>query len=112
MRNRMSRAGNHPGASLNPGLTAAADSISPHKLRYSIMRIYLQSLWVKVGLGLLVVGSAPLLFIIIAAAVGLWPDPDPNPIGPGLLFFFTSWPAIICIVVGVTRVRARNGGAP
>ena len=75
------------------------------------MRTYLQSLWVKVGLGLLIVGSAPLMFIVVAAAVRLWPDPNPNPIGPGLLFFFTFWPAIICIIIGVVRVRNRNGRA-
>ncbi len=74
------------------------------------MRQYLKSVWVKVGLALLVVGAGPLLFIIVAAAVGLWPDPNPNPIGPGLLFGLTFWPAIICIVVGV--VRARNRRAP
>jgi hypothetical protein len=72
------------------------------------MRQYLKSVWVKVGLALLVVGAGPLLFIIVAAAVGLWPDPNPNPIGPGLLFGLTFWPAIICIVVGVLRVRNRR----
>ena len=72
------------------------------------MRQYLKSAWVKVGLALLVVGAGPLLFIIVAAAVGLWPDPNPNPIGPGLLFGLTFWPAIICIVVGVVRVRNRR----
>jgi len=51
------------------------------------------------------VGTGPLLFIIVAAALGLWPDPNPNPIGPGLLFFFTLWPAVICIIIGVIRVR-------
>jgi hypothetical protein len=73
------------------------------------MRAYLQSAWVKVGLGLLLVGTGPLLFIILAAALGLWPDPNPNPIGPGLLFFLTFWPAVICIIIGVIRVRIRNG---
>jgi len=73
------------------------------------MADYLRSWWVRVGLGLLVVGAAPLVFIIIAAAVGLWPDPNPNPIGPGLLFFFTFWPAVLCLLIGVVRVRlARN----
>lgn len=72
------------------------------------MRAYLQSTWIVVGLGLLVVGAAPLIFIIVAAAVGIWPDPNPNPIGPGLLFFFTFWPAIICLVIGVVRARIRN----
>lgn len=66
---------------------------------------YLASGWVKVGLAILLIGTGPLLFIVIAAALGLWPDPHPNPIGPGLLFFVTFWPAIICIVIGVIRVR-------
>ncbi len=72
------------------------------------MRAYLQSGWIKVGLVLLLVGTGPLLFIIVAAAIGLWPDLNPNPIGPGLLFFFTIWPALICIAIGVVRVRFRS----
>jgi hypothetical protein len=75
------------------------------------MNSYLQSRWVKAGLALLVLGAFPLVFIIVAAAVGLWPDPNPNPIGPGLLFFFTFWPAVICVVIGVVRVRLRNRDA-
>ncbi len=74
----------------------------------SAMSQYLKSTWVRVGLVLLVVGATPLLFIITAAALGLWPDPNPNPVGPGILFGLTFWPAIICIVVGVIRVRARR----
>ncbi len=69
------------------------------------MRDYLQSRMVRLGLALIVLGSGPLLFIIVAAAVGLWPDPDPNPIGPGMLAFFTFWPGVICIVKGVERIR-------
>jgi hypothetical protein len=38
----------------------------------------------------LVLGSAPVGAIIAAAKVGLWPDPNPNPIGPGMLFFFAG----------------------
>jgi len=72
------------------------------------MHAYLQSWWVRIGVALLVLGSGPLLFIILAAPIGLWPDPNPNPIGPGLLFFFTFWPAIICIIVGVVRVHRAN----
>jgi hypothetical protein len=72
------------------------------------MREYLQSRWVRAGLALLVLGTGPLLFIIGAAAVGLWPDPNPNPIGPGMLCGLTLWPALICIVVGVVRVRRRR----
>jgi hypothetical protein len=67
---------------------------------------YLRSNWVKVGLVLFVLGTGPLLFITTAAAVGLWPDPNPNPAGPGLLFVFTFWPALVCLIIGAMRVRA------
>ena len=77
----------------------------------ALMRTYLQSWWVRIGLALLIVGSGPLLFIAVAAALGLWPDPNPNPIGPGLLFFFTFWPAVLCILVGVVRVYRANRAA-
>src|SRR4029077_6525542 len=76
--------------------------------RQSTMREYLTSWWVRVGLAMLIIGTGPLLFIIAAAAVGLWPDPNPNPIGPGMLCWLTLWPSIICIVVGVVRVRSRR----
>ncbi len=69
------------------------------------MNDYLRSGWVRAGIALLVIGASPLLFIIVAADLGFWPDPNPNPIGPGLLFFFTIWPALICILIGVVRVR-------
>jgi len=88
------------------------DNAHPHPLdRTSTVRTYFQSLWVKVGLGFLIVGSAPLIFIILAAALHLWPDPHPNPIGPGLLLFLSFWPAVICIIIGVIRVRLRKDRA-
>ena len=76
------------------------------------MRDYLKSGWVRNGLALLVLGSGPLWTIVLLASLGWWPDPDPNPVGPGLLFFFTFWPAIICLVVGVARVRAERRRGP
>ena len=76
------------------------------------MRDYLRSGWIRAGLALLVLGSGPLWTIVLLAALGWWPDPDPNPVGPGLLFFFTFWPAIICLVVGVVRVRAARRRGP
>jgi hypothetical protein len=72
------------------------------------MKAYLANTWFKIGLVLVVLGWGPLVAIILLAAIGLWPDPNPNPIGPGLLFFFTSWPAIIFLVIGVVQVRNRN----
>lgn len=72
------------------------------------MRDYLHSKLVLVGLGLLIFGSGPLLGIIALAELGLWPDPNPNPIGPGLLAFLTFWPGVICLGVGIMRVRSRQ----
>ncbi len=69
------------------------------------MSAYLVNRWIRIGLALVLFGWGPLLAIIVLAGIGLWPDPDPNPIGPGLLFFLTCWPAIGCLVVGVIQVR-------
>ena len=54
-----------------------------------------------IGLVLLVLGAGPLLLIVVAAEVGLTSDPNPNPIGPGLLAFVTFWPAVLLIVWGL-----------
>ena len=75
------------------------------------MSAYLRCRFVQVGLGLLIVGSGPLLGIIAAAKLGLLADPNPNPIGPGILCGLTFWPAIICLVIGVVRVRRGQGPA-
>jgi hypothetical protein len=72
------------------------------------MEKYLKSIWVKIALVLVVFGWGPLWAIVLLAAIGLWPDPNPNPIGPGLLFFFTSWPAVICLGIGIFQVRRQR----
>jgi hypothetical protein len=46
-------------------------------------------------------GHGAALLIVVAAELGLTSDPNPNPIGPGLLAFFTFWPAVILIVWGL-----------
>jgi hypothetical protein len=66
---------------------------------------YLSNRWIQAGLALVTFGWGPLLGIVLLAALGLWPDPKPNPIGPGILFFLTSWPAIICLAMGLFQVR-------
>jgi hypothetical protein len=71
------------------------------------MRDYLQDRVVKIGLIILALGSGPLLGIIFLAKIGVWPDPNPNPIGPGLLMFLTFWPGVIALFSGLFRVKAR-----
>lgn len=72
------------------------------------MKDYLANRWFKTGTYLVVLGWGPLLAIIILAAIGLWPDPNPNPVGPGLLFFFTFWPAVICLCIGAWQTRRQR----
>lgn len=71
------------------------------------MNAYLANRWVKIGLVLAVLGWGPLLAVVLLSAVGLWPDPNPNPIGLGLLFFVTFWPAVISCGIGAFQVRRR-----
>lgn len=63
----------------------------------------------KLGLALFAVGSGPLALFLIADAIGLINDPDPNPIGLGLLFFITFWPAMGLILLGRRTLRDRSG---
>lgn len=65
---------------------------------------YLRNRWIRIGLVIGVLGCGPLLAIILLATLGLWPDPNPNPIGPGLLFFVSAWPTVICLAIGVVQV--------
>lgn len=67
-------------------------------------------LTLKLGLGLLVAGTGPLVLFVLADMSGLISDPDPNPIGLGLLFFFTIWPAMGLIAFGLARLAAQKRG--
>ena len=69
------------------------------------MKQILANKWGKIGAALAVLGWGPLLLIVLLDAVGLWPDPNPNPVGPGLLFFVTFWPAVISLGVGWYKGR-------
>jgi hypothetical protein len=66
---------------------------SPPRFRFTVL------FWT--GLALLVLGTGPLLLIVVAAELGLTRDPNPNPIGLGLLAFVTFWPAVILITWGL-----------
>jgi hypothetical protein len=64
--------------------------------------------WLLVAIALVIFGWGPLIAVVVLAQLGLWPDPNPNPIGPGLLMFFTFWPAIICFAIGTLRGSSRR----
>jgi hypothetical membrane protein len=68
------------------------------------MKEYRKNRLVQIGFWLLVIGTGPLVGIIFLADIGIWPDLNPNPIGAGLLFFFTFWPAVICLGIGSFQV--------
>jgi hypothetical protein len=72
------------------------------------MKRYFANLLFKIGFWLAVVGWTPLWGIVLLAEIGVWPDPNPNPIGPGLLFFFTFWPAVILMGIGAFNVRRQQ----
>ena len=69
-----------------------------------------------VGLAIAAVGSTPLLAVIIAAKVGWLDDPNPNPVGLGILAAITFWPGLalaaaglVWSVVDASRGRPRHG---
>ncbi len=72
------------------------------------MHRFFANRWSRIGIALAVLGWSPLLLVILLAALGLWPDPNPNPVGPGLLFFLTFWPAAICLGIGAYQTRRKR----
>lgn len=59
------------------------------------------------GLILFILGSGPLLLVILLAWLGVTDDPNPNPIGLGILAFLTFWPSVIMMIVGLTQSYTR-----
>jgi hypothetical protein len=59
----------------------------------------------KAGLLVLALGCGPLLLFGLVFQLGLMDDPNPNPIGLGLLAFFSFWPGVILTIIGVVRRR-------
>jgi len=64
----------------------------------------------RIGAAVVILGSAPLLSILLLSKIGLWPDPNPNPIGPGILVFVTFWPGVILMATGIFRSMVRQAG--
>jgi hypothetical protein len=58
---------------------------------------------IKIGLALLIFGTGPLDIIVLLSKLGIG-DPNPNPIGPGLLAGLSFPAGIICVIAGVLQV--------
>lgn len=72
-------------------------------------RVYLASGWVRWGFGIFIGAALPLFTIGIAAALGLTSDPNPNPIGLGLLFVAGAFIGMILVAIGIAVVASRRG---
>jgi hypothetical protein len=46
--------------------------------------------------------------IIALARLGLTKDPNPNPVGFGILAFLTFWPGIFLVIVGLAKTAGRQ----
>ena len=55
----------------------------------------------KIGVLLLVIGTSPLLIVILLNTLGI--INAPNPVGFGIIFFITFWPAIILVIIGIIK---------
>ena len=85
-----------------PPITApepVTGQLNPPKFRLPIL------FWI--GLVFLVIGTGPLLGIIVMAKLGLTHDPNPNPVGFGMLAGLTFWPSVGLIIAGIVQGRSR-----
>ena len=62
---------------------------------------------VWIGLGMLILGTGPLLAVIALAWLGLTSDPNPNPVGLGILCVLTLYPSLGLMAIGVVRTVQR-----
>jgi hypothetical protein len=63
------------------------------------------------GLALFVIGTGPLLIVILLSALGLLADPNPNPVGLGILAAITFWPSVLMMLVSYARAVMRRDKA-
>ena len=64
---------------------------------------YWRSNWVRAGVAMIVGGALPLLLTILAAKVHLLADPNPNPVGFGVLFLVSVILGSIVVLAGIVR---------
>ncbi len=77
----------------------------PESRKFRLSRLF----WV--GAILFVLGSGPLLTIIVLSSLGLTKDPNPNPVGFGILAFLTFWPSVVLMIIGAVQSWQRYNAA-
>jgi hypothetical protein len=55
----------------------------------------------RIGVTIFIVGSSPLLLVMLFAKIGILEDP--NPILFGIMAMFTFWPSLLLILIGVIK---------
>jgi hypothetical protein len=60
------------------------------------------------GLILLIVGSGPLITVILLAKLRITSDPNPNPVLFGIMALFSFWPAIALVLFGIARLLRKG----
>jgi hypothetical protein len=55
----------------------------------------------RIGVIIFIVGSSPLLLVMLFAKIGILEDP--NPILFGIMAMFTFWPSLLLILIGVIK---------
>jgi hypothetical protein len=73
----------------------------PDRPKFRLSRLF----WF--GVILLVLGSGPLLTVILLASLRLTKDPNPNPVAFGIIAALTFWPSLILLVVGAVQSSRR-----
>ncbi len=66
----------------------------------------------RLGLLFFVVGTGPLLLNIAASRIGWTDDPNPNPVGLGILAMFTFWPSLVMMAVATWLAWRAGEPAP
>ena len=86
-----------------PSLEQGQPPLIGHRPRpkFRLLRVF----WI--GLIMFILGSGPLLTVIMLAWLGVTKDPNPNPVGFGILAFLTFWPSVILIIVGAVQSYTR-----
>ena len=67
------------------------------------MRRYLRNRWIRIAIGLFLLGSVPLAFLALLA-LALPALAVAFPIGE-LLWLVTFWPAVLLLAAGIVQVR-------